>query len=345
MPTGEEPIKDKDPEIIEASRKPLSGDYKPVDPSVSASLLAITSTEETVAVPPSMEGALDHVKNAMGHFVNMETTNVETIAAVESLVAAINLLARMVVQMGTESNARIVELTERLTNELLSKAALKVAAYRDRLTGIGNQASLIEFGPKLFEKAKESRRPLSCLMLDIDFFKSVNDGYGHPVGDQVLTQLALRLREALRTSDFLMRIGEDEDLGNRNEKQGELFDMMTRAGGEEFCILLAGTPLDGACIAAERVREAVESKPFVVTNKYGEQIKLNISVSIGVAEADFQRIESVDQLKMQSDSALYLAKRGGRNAVAKIQVTPDGTQTFKVITPDDRYKPQGQRHD
>ncbi|MCX6734728.1 MAG: GGDEF domain-containing protein [Candidatus Peregrinibacteria bacterium] len=311
-------------------------------PSAAESLLAITSTDKALTVHPSLEGALDHVKGAMGHFNNLETADKETIAAVEDLCAAINLLVRMVGQMGEESGKKIEILTERLTNELLSKTALKVAAYRDRLTGLGNQASLLEFGPKLFEKAKESGRPLSCLMLDIDFFKSVNDTHGHPVGDQVLTQLSLRLREALRTSDFLMRIGEDED-GGKDDKQGELFDMMARAGGEEFCLLLAGTPLDGACIAAERVRDAVESKPFVVTDKYGEQIKLNISVSIGVAEADFGKVHSAEQLRSQSDRALYMAKEGGRNAVAKIEVGADGSQVFRVITPDTRYKPQGQK--
>lgn len=343
MSNGEDQIKNNDgkEEIAPQEKAPSRG--RPfVSPSTEQSLLAITATEKASAISPSMEGALAHVKDAMGHFNNLETADKETVAAVEDLCAAINLLVRVVAQMGSESSAKIEDLTERLTNELLSKAALKVAAYRDRLTGIGNQASLIEFGPKLFEKARESGRPLSCLMLDIDFFKSVNDVYGHPVGDQVLTQLALRLREALRTSDFLMRMG-DEEIGEKNDKQGELFDMMARAGGEEFCLLLAGTPLDGACIAAERVREAVESKPFIVTDKHGDQINLNVSVSIGVAEADFGKVGSVDQLRSQSDRALYMAKEGGRNAVAKIETGADGAQSFKVMTPDNRYKPQGQK--
>ena len=308
------------------------------------SLLAITATEEGAAIAPSMEGALSHVQAAVDHLNRAENVDTPTISAVEELCSAINLLVRMAVRQDAEASDKIKTLAERLTNEMMAKPTLKVAAYKDKLTGLGNQASLLEFGPKLFERAKKSGRPLSCLMMDLDFFKSVNDTHGHPVGDQVLTQLASRLKEALRTSDFLMHIREEGEHGS-DGNQGELFDLTTRAGGEEFCALLAGTPLDGACIAAERVRDAVESRPFVVTDKHGQQIKLNLSISIGVAEANFSKVHSSEQLRGQSDIALYMAKGDGRNAVAKIQVTPDGTQTFKVITPKDRYKPQGQRHD
>ncbi|MBP9770900.1 GGDEF domain-containing protein [Candidatus Gracilibacteria bacterium] len=345
----------KDPEIIEQpeqpAQEPLATERRrgrpTIPPTATDSILAITAMDEKTAVLPSMEGALGHVKAAVDHFSKAEGADVETIAAVEELCLAINILVRKVrkaMQQDAEASAKISALAERLTNEMIIKTSLKVAAYKDRLTGLGNQASLLEFGPKLFERAKESGRPLSCLMMDIDFFKSINDTHGHPVGDQVLTQLAQRLKEALRTSDFLMRIANEEE-STRDGHQGELFDIMSRAGGEEFCVLLAGTPLDGACIAAERARDAVDSKPFLVTDGKGDQVKLNVSISIGVAEANFKTTKSYEQLRGQSDRALYMAKGDGRNAVAKIQVTPDGTQTFEVITPKDRYKPQGQRHD
>lgn len=341
MPEDQEPIE-------QPAQEPLSTERRrgrpTIPPTATDSLLAITATDKDAASLPSMEGALSHVQTAVDHFSRTETADVHTIAAVDELCAAINLLVRMAVKQDAEASDKIKTLAERLTNEMMAKTTLKVAAYKDKLTGLGNQASLLEFGPKLFERAKESGRPLSCLMMDLDFFKNVNDTHGHPVGDQVLTQLASRLKEALRTSDFLMHISKDGEHGS-DGSQGELFDLMTRAGGEEFCALLAGTPLDGACIAAERVRDAVESRPFVVTDKHGQQIKLNLSISIGVAEADFSKVHSSEQLRSQSDRALYMAKGDGRNAVAKIQVTPDGTQTFKVITPGDRYKPQGQRHD
>lgn len=343
----------KDPEIIEQpeqpAQEPLATERRRgrpnIPPTATDSLLAITATEEGAALAPTMEGALSHVQAAVDHLNKAENVDTPTISAVEELCSAINLLVRMAVMQDAEASDKIKTLAERLTNEMMAKTSLKVAAYKDKLTGLGNQASLLEFGPKLFERAKESKRPLSCLMMDLDFFKSVNDTHGHNVGDQVLTQLASRLKEALRTSDFLMHIIRGEGEHGSDGNQGELFDLTTRAGGEEFCALLAGTPLDGACIAAERVRDTVESRPFVVTDKHGQQIKLNLSISIGVAEADFSKVHSSEQLRGQSDRALYMAKGDGRNAVAKIQVTPDGTQTFKVITPKDRYKPQGQRHD
>lgn len=336
--TTETPATTPDQEVGRRRGRPT------IPPTATDSLLAITATEEGAAIAPSMEGALSHVQAAVDHLNRAENVDTPTISAVEELCSAINLLVRMAVRQDAEASDKIKTLAERLTNEMMAKTSLKVAAYKDKLTGLGNQASLLELGPKLFERAKESKRPLSCLMMDLDFFKSVNDTHGHNVGDQVLTQLASRLKEALRTSDFLMHIREEGEHGS-DGNQGELFDLTTRAGGEEFCALLAGTPLDGACIAAERVRDAVESRPFVVTDKHGQQIKLNLSISIGVAEADFSKVHSSEQLRGQSDRALYMAKGDGRNAVAKIQVTPDGTQTFKVITPKDRYKPQGQRHD
>lgn len=332
----------KDPEIIEQPEQPATTPDQEVGrrrgrptipPSAAESLLAITSVETELSARPDMDEVLAHVNAASISANLIENADKATISTVESLCAAVNLL----VKMQLEGDRKAQEMIERGTSATLAITALKVKAYKDRLTNIGNQASLIEFGPKLFKKARESGKPISCLMLDIDYFKSVNDTYGHSVGDQVLTQLAERLTRALRTSDFFMHISEDET-------QGELFDMATRAGGEEFCALLAGTPLDGACVAAERVRDAIESKPFVVTKTDGSQIKLNISVSIGVAEADFGRVQSVEQLREESDNALYMAKREGRNAVTKTQMTSDGTQTFKTITPKDRYRPQPQKN-
>lgn len=311
-----------------------------IPPTETDALLAMTASGEAPAISPSMKGALDHVKAAAEHFGKAEA-DVETTAGVEELCAAINLLVRMALQQDEEASAKISALAERLTNEMMIKTSLKVDAYKDRLTGIGNQASLMEFGPKLFERAKESGRPLSCLMLDLDFFKKVNDTYGHIVGDQVLTQLAQRLKKALRTSDFLMRIANEEE-STRDGNQGELFDLISRAGGEEFCVLLAGTPLEGACIAAERARKAVEYTPFLVTDGNGAQSKINVSISIGVSEANFETTKNFDQLRGQSDNALYMAKRDGRNAVSKTETSPSGAHTFTVITPENRYKPQNQ---
>lgn len=180
------------------------------------------------------------------------------------------LLARM------RSFVRLAELTRRL----------KVEARTDVLTGVlARRETMI----RLEERCAESKRyhtPFSCIMLDIDHFKSFNDTHGHAAGDAVLKIVAKTIQSSLRQSDLVGRIG-----------------------GEEFMILCTNTPLDAGVQCAEKVRRAVENAVAVIDDK-----QLSATISLGVAEFG-DLVADADFIMNAADRALYEAKRQGRNRV------------------------------
>jgi diguanylate cyclase (GGDEF)-like protein len=161
---------------------------------------------------------------------------------------------------------------------------VKQDAATDALTGQGNRRSLDELLKQQMELAEKIGRPFSVLMLDIDFFKKINDTHGHIVGDDTLRAFAARVREHLR--------------------QG---DVCARFGGEEFVIVLPGTTLQTAMEVAERLRRGVADSDLL------SEPAVRVTVSIGAATHTVGR--SVEELIHQADAAVYAAKRGGRNQV------------------------------
>jgi diguanylate cyclase (GGDEF)-like protein len=161
---------------------------------------------------------------------------------------------------------------------------LKALARRDPLTGCLNRRSLFTEFEKLWEASKQFKKPLSCLMVDIDHFKSINDSYGHQKGDEVLRQVAETLRATARKADVVCRYG-----------------------GEEFCILLPQIDLAEAERAAERLRRAIADKQM------GEA---RVTASFGVSSWCLGAKHPQEMLE-QADKALYAAKRSGRNKVAR----------------------------
>jgi diguanylate cyclase (GGDEF)-like protein len=162
-------------------------------------------------------------------------------------------------------------------------AATELVAAKDQLTDLWNRRN---FNQRLQEAIAHLARhegDLSLLMIDIDHFKAINDHLGHPIGDEVLKQVADVLRERLRQND-----------------------VAARWGGEEFVVLADGTALDSARLLAEQIRGAVESAPFPGDDP--------VTISIGIA--GYRRGETADQLLTRADDALYDAKRGGRNRVS-----------------------------
>lgn len=155
-------------------------------------------------------------------------------------------------------------------------------ASTDRLTAAWNRRHLEEAVLAELDRLKRYGQPLSQLVIDIDFFKRINDTYGHAVGDQVLVELASVVRATLRVADSL-----------------------TRWGGEEFIVLCPNTALDTAAVLAERLRERVANAIFPGVGK--------LTVSIGAAECLTH--ESWDQWFARADDALYRAKANGRNQV------------------------------
>ncbi|MBH9577258.1 GGDEF domain-containing response regulator [Inhella proteolytica] len=174
-------------------------------------------------------------------------------------------------------------------NELLNqqKQELHQAAITDRLTGLHNRAYLVDQLSREFSNSRRYGRPLSCLLLDIDHFKSVNDRHGHLVGDAVLRHTAQLLSRGLRRGDVLARYG-----------------------GEEFVLLLPGTPAASAQALAESLRASVAQAVWV----QGE-LSLPLTISIGVADNLAGQAEDETALLRHADAALYAAKRQGRNRV------------------------------
>lgn len=160
-------------------------------------------------------------------------------------------------------------------------------ALTDPLTGLQNRRSLFELGRIEFSRAHRMQRPFSCMMMDIDHFKKINDNYGHQVGDEVLQGFAKQCKSHVRG-----------------------VDLIGRYGGEEFMILLPETDRDTALIVAERFRKMIAENPIETTAGI-----LNITVSVGVATKD-EQTTYLDALVARADQALYISKHKGRNQVS-----------------------------
>ncbi len=173
------------------------------------------------------------------------------------------------------------ELDEDFQNQMFD------AALRDGLTGAFNKNYLLNHLSTEVAFARRHNTPLSLIIFDIDFFKKVNDTYGHLAGDAILKRLAEVTRAALRTDDTFARYG-----------------------GEEFCIVSRGTSQREASIVAERVRQIVDKTDFIFKGQH-----IPITISLGVAAIPSANADNVDALIEAADQALYRAKDGGRNQV------------------------------
>jgi len=180
-------------------------------------------------------------------------------------------------------------LEERERQLLEANERLRHMSQTDALTGLDNRRYLEERIDEMFEHARRLNEPFSCVMCDLDRFKSVNDTYGHQAGDAVLKQFARILRNEVREID---RVG--------------------RYGGEEFMLLLPGTVLDAAVTFAERVRKEVEGRTFNF-----DGTKICRTASFGVSAWPHPRIDNCDVLVRAADDALYVAKETGRNRVVR----------------------------
>jgi diguanylate cyclase (GGDEF)-like protein/PAS domain S-box-containing protein len=187
---------------------------------------------------------------------------------------------------------QIQDITSRKKmEEELKKAKVEAEslASTDYLTGIMNRrAFMLRFAEEL-NRARREKYFVSLILIDIDFFKAINDTYGHFAGDTILQQFANALSANIRPYDFL-----------------------GRHGGEEFIVCLPNTDREQAVIVAERMRRAVEALTIQV-DTIDEKIKLTASFGVASPISGFE--ESIDSLIMQADSAMYKAKSTGRNRV------------------------------
>jgi diguanylate cyclase (GGDEF)-like protein len=180
-------------------------------------------------------------------------------------------------------NKNLEAIVAERTGELIEKnKQLETLSISDRLTGLYNRLKLDQVLEEELARNKRGSSGFSVILLDVDHFKSVNDTFGHQVGDQVLIVIAKILKEGIRE-----------------------VDVVGRWGGEEFLIVCSETDQDGARVLAEKMRAAIAACAFPVVGTK--------TSSFGVAALRAQ--ETVDALIARADSALYRAKDGGRNCV------------------------------
>lgn len=171
------------------------------------------------------------------------------------------------------------------SNELFRR--YKLDSTKDFLTGLINTRQFDSILNMAFERVRQNHESLSCLMIDIDFFKKINDTYGHAIGDLVLKELSGILQRSIRS-----------------------IDVVARVGGEEFCVLLFQCPKEQTFEIALAINKSVQEHDFPI----GDNQNIHINVSIGISMYP-EMTDNLDVLKEKADTALYIAKRSGRNRV------------------------------
>ncbi len=234
---------------------------------------------------------------------NLETRNVPILILVDEqdtsiIIKALDLGVNDYIIQPIDEN----ELIARINTQLRRKKyqdALKTnyqksvsMATTDSLTGMYNRHYFDSHFKTLFAQAIRDKRNLSIMILDIDFFKKVNDEYGHLAGDAILRQVPARIVQAVRPTD-----------------------LVARYGGEEFVVILPNTDLREAYTVASRVRESIDQKEFTIPIDDKEK-NINKTVSVGVTTLETG--DTPEMLLGRSDKALYQAKENGRNKVVWI---------------------------
>jgi len=192
-------------------------------------------------------------------------------------------------QVRLRAGQRIVELQAEL---LSTQAALRDQATHDSLTRVFNRHSIFELLDKELHRGERENLPVGVALLDIDFFKHVNDSYGHIAGDAILSETARRIKSSIRK-----------------------YDSIGRYGGEEFLILLPGCDESCTRSQSERIRIALCSEPMPIVEDSTSHTSLALTASFGCTTALPGKKATSETLIRLADECLYEAKRGGRNRV------------------------------
>jgi len=243
----------------------------------------------------NVSGMVEGVKNATqtyGNTLSDVNTKIGTAKTQDELKAVMSVASESTRSM-MQQNQRLEEMlreSSQIMDELKRDLEhVRREAMTDGLTGLANRKSFDNEIDRVMQDASERRAVFSLLMLDIDYFKSFNDNFGHQVGDQVLRLVARTLKDGLKGKDIAARYG-----------------------GEEFSIVLPDTDLSGAVIVGNALRKAVAGKDVI--NRSTGKVLGRITLSVGVAE--FAGEKTAEQLIVRADEALYTAKHNGRNQVA-----------------------------
>lgn len=241
---------------------------------------------------------LDHHTELFGNTPRLASVAILPLIAQGYLFGSLNFgsidSARYTRDHAFDFHSRLARMVSLCLQNAINRERLFVTGNTDLLTGWNNRRYLKSRLPEELARAVRYAEPLCCLLLDVDHFKQINDCYGHHVGDDVLRELAGRIKQELRTSDLTVRYG-----------------------GEEFAVILIRTTRVEAESVAERIRCSIASDALFVTE---EGRKLHITVSGGIAElASTDPTEDTrilgDVMLRRADTALYRAKAAGRNCV------------------------------
>jgi diguanylate cyclase (GGDEF)-like protein len=228
------------------------------------------------------------IESGADDYISKPFEEMELVARIKSLLR-IRTLQKRLYRQNSELEAKNREL-ERLAQALdRANKELTLLSVTDGLTRAYNHRHFQERLRAEFSRAERYNTLLSCILIDIDHFKQVNDTYGHPVGDQVLVRMVELLQESVRNED-----------------------LVARYGGEEFVVLLPETGGARALTLAQRIRERIEREKIRV----GDSTTLRVTVSLGVAQyepAGGNAVQTPDKLIGAADEALYRAKANGRN--------------------------------
>ncbi|WP_019612925.1 GGDEF domain-containing protein [Psychromonas ossibalaenae] len=241
----------------------------------------------------NMARQLEKIKSGCSAEIAYEAQDTAEDKATEALLKALSKLFQQV----SDRNTELLQLNQTLELKVVQRTeALQAAnkhleqlAVTDVLTNLPNRRYAMSHLSTLWEKAKQEKQPLSCLMIDADHFKDVNDRYGHDSGDLVLTELSLKLQQTLRNDDTVCRLG-----------------------GDEFLVICENTDFSGAEHIARLLHEAVAELQVVFVGGAWPG-----SVSIGVASRQPDMSEFEELIKL-ADQGVYLAKEAGKNCVRSV---------------------------
>jgi two-component system cell cycle response regulator len=202
---------------------------------------------------------------------------------------------RFTTDMGTDFIERLGSIIAICLENVINSERLTLISLTDALTNVNNRRYVEMRMIEEIGRARRQQYSIACMYLDIDFFKKINDAYGHQSGDDVLKEVAKRIKAELRLSDTLGRFG-----------------------GEEFVVLLVNTNHQNAVVVAERIRRSIATKPFLLSAAGTCDVTISIGITTLIEDLNQGDIdETARALLKQADNALYLAKEQGRNRVCE----------------------------